>query len=90
MDAAALRFGNCPAEFPYHGIVCISPQGTDGWEMRVLLPNPSEEHMPSAISISNRLLATLTAEDLDRLRPHLEAVPLPHKQTRSKPDTPIE
>jgi CRP-like cAMP-binding protein len=46
--------------------------------------------MPSAISISNRLLRALTAEDLDLLRPHLEAVPLPHKQTLSKPDTPID
>lgn len=46
--------------------------------------------MPSAISVSNRLLRTLTAEDLDLLRPHLRRVPLPHKQTLSKPDTPID
>ena len=46
--------------------------------------------MPSALSISNRLLCALTGEDLDLLRSHLEAVPLPHKQTLSKPDTPID
>ena len=46
--------------------------------------------MPSAIPISNRLLRALTAEDLDRLRPHLEAVPLPHKRTLSEPDAPID
>lgn len=46
--------------------------------------------MPSAISISNRLLRALTPEDLDLLRPHLQPVPLPHKQTLSKPDTPID
>lgn len=45
--------------------------------------------MPSAIAISNRLLRALTAEDLDLLRPHLEAVVLPQKQMLSKPDTPI-
>ena len=46
--------------------------------------------MPSAAPISNRLLRALSAEDLDLLRPHLEPVPLPHKQTLSKPDTPID
>jgi CRP-like cAMP-binding protein len=46
--------------------------------------------MPSAISVSNRLLVALAPEDLGSLRPHLEPVPLPHKQTLSKPDTPID
>jgi len=46
--------------------------------------------MAPAISISNRLLVALPREDLDLLRPHLEPVPLPHKQTLSNPNTPID
>jgi len=46
--------------------------------------------MAPAISISNRLLAALPREDLDFLRPHLEPVPLPHKQTLSEPNAPID
>jgi CRP-like cAMP-binding protein len=59
--------------------------------MRVLLPEfCSEEHVPPTNSISNRLLVALGFEDLDLLRPHLEPVPLPHKQTLSKPNTPLD
>ena len=46
--------------------------------------------MPSTVCIANRLLVALAPEDLDLLRPHLEAVPLPHKQTLSNPNTPID
>ena len=46
--------------------------------------------MAPAISISNRLLVALPREDLDFLRPHLEPVPLPHKQTLSEPNAPID
>lgn len=46
--------------------------------------------MPATISISNRLLVALAAENLDPLRPHFQPVSLPHKQTLSKPGTPIE
>jgi CRP-like cAMP-binding protein len=45
--------------------------------------------MPPTISISNRLLGALSPEDLDSLRAHLEPIPLPHKQTLSKPNAPI-
>ncbi len=45
--------------------------------------------MAPAISISNRLLVALPPEDLDFLRPHLEPVLLPHKQTLSEPNAPI-
>src|SRR6266567_1161244 len=58
--------------------------------MRVLLPELFGEHVPPTLSISNRLLVALALEDLDLLRPHLEPVPLPHKQTLSKPNTPID
>jgi hypothetical protein len=58
-------------------------------------PNSSEEHIAPAISISNRLLVALAREDLDPLRPHLEAVLLPHAvfdatgvRLRSVPFTP--
>jgi CRP-like cAMP-binding protein len=56
----------------------------------VLLPELFGEHVPPTLSISNRLLVALALEDLDLLRPHLEPVPLPHKQTLSKPNTPID
>jgi len=46
--------------------------------------------MPPTLSISNRLLVALALEDLDLLRPHLEPVPLPQKQTLSKPNTPLD
>ena len=46
--------------------------------------------MPATISISNRLLVALAAENLDLLRPHFQPVSLPHKQTLSKPGTSIE
>ena len=46
--------------------------------------------MPATIPISNRLLVALAAENLDPLRPHFQPVSLPHKQTLSKPGTPIE
>jgi CRP-like cAMP-binding protein len=46
--------------------------------------------MPPTLSISNRLLRSLTADDLDPLRPHLHAVTLSHRQALSKPGTPIE
>jgi len=46
--------------------------------------------MAPAISISNRLLVALPREDLDLLRPHFEPVPLPHKQTLSEPNAPID
>jgi CRP-like cAMP-binding protein len=46
--------------------------------------------MASAISISNRLLGALAREDLDGLRPHLEPVPLPHKQILVNPNTPVD
>jgi hypothetical protein len=39
---------------------------------------------------TNRLLRALAPEDLDLLRPHLEPVPLPQRQTLSKPDTLID
>jgi hypothetical protein len=45
--------------------------------------------MPPTLSISNRLLRSLTADDLDPLRPHLHAVTLSHRQALSKPGTPI-
>jgi CRP-like cAMP-binding protein len=45
--------------------------------------------MPATLSISNRLLAALAAEDLDSLKGHLEPVPLAQRQTLSTPDTPI-
>ncbi len=46
--------------------------------------------MAPAISISNRLLIALPQVDLDLLRPYLEPVPLPHKQTLSEPNAPID
>jgi CRP-like cAMP-binding protein len=46
--------------------------------------------MASALSISNRLLVALAREDLDRLRPYLEPVPLPHKQVLASPNAPID
>jgi CRP-like cAMP-binding protein len=46
--------------------------------------------MPPTLSISNRLLRSLAADDLDPLRPHLHAVTLSHRQALSKPGTPIE
>lgn len=46
--------------------------------------------MAPAISISNRLLIALAREDLDPLRPHLEPVPLPHKQILVNSDTTID
>src|SRR5205814_3440587 len=52
--------------------------------------NVSEEHMPLTLAISNRLLGALAADDLDPLRPHLNAVMLSHRQALSKPGTPIE
>jgi CRP-like cAMP-binding protein len=48
----------------------------------------SEEH--PAVPISNRLLVALAQEDLDRLRPHLEPVLLPHKQSLLNANTPID
>lgn len=39
---------------------------------------------------TNRLLLALVPEDLDLLRPHLEPVTLPQRQTLSKPDTLID
>jgi CRP-like cAMP-binding protein len=45
--------------------------------------------MSPRFSIANRILAALAPEDLDFLRPHLEPVPLPHKQTLSKPGASI-
>ncbi len=45
--------------------------------------------MPPANPISNRLLGSLAAADLDPLRHHLEPVPLPHKQTLARPSMPI-
>jgi CRP-like cAMP-binding protein len=46
--------------------------------------------MASAISISNRLLGALAREDLDRLRPHLNPFPLPHKRILVSPNTPVD
>ena len=46
--------------------------------------------MARAIPISNRLLVALAREDLDPLRPHLEPVPLTHKQVLSNANTPID
>jgi CRP-like cAMP-binding protein len=46
--------------------------------------------MPPTPSVANRLLVALALEDLELLRPHLEVVPLPHKQTLSEPNTPID
>ena len=46
--------------------------------------------MPPTLSISNRLLRSLAADDLDPLRPHLHAVTLSHKQALSTPRTPIK
>src|SRR5437868_14874293 len=45
--------------------------------------------MPSTFSISNRLLVA-ALDDLDLFRPHLELVPLPHKQTLSGSNAPID
>lgn len=42
------------------------------------------------LPLSNRLLLALAPEDLDLLGPHLEPVPLPHRQTLSKSDAPID
>jgi CRP-like cAMP-binding protein len=50
----------------------------------------SEEHMAPTISVANRLLRALSPDDLDPLRPHLEPVPLPQKQTLSSAGTPID
>ena len=46
--------------------------------------------MPSTFSISNQLLVALALDDLDLFRPHLELVPLPHKQTLSGSNAPID
>src|SRR5689334_17471275 len=46
--------------------------------------------MPPALSISNRLLGALAADDLDSLRPDLHVVTLSQRQALSKPGTPIE
>jgi hypothetical protein len=46
--------------------------------------------MPPTLSISNRLLRSLAADDLDPFRPHLHAVTLSHRQALSKPGTPID
>jgi hypothetical protein len=46
--------------------------------------------MPSPLSISNRLLGALAADNLDPLRPHLHAVVPSHKEALSKPGAPIE
>src|SRR5690242_18700026 len=53
-------------------------------------PNSSEERMPPAISVANRLLRALSPDDLDPLRAHLETVSLPQRQTLSTPGTPID
>lgn len=44
----------------------------------------------TSTSVANRLLADLPAEDLARLRRHLEPVTLPHRLVLSKPDVPIK
>jgi CRP-like cAMP-binding protein len=44
---------------------------------------------PQQISIGNRLLASLSAEDFATLQPHLEPVPLPVRQVLIEPNTPI-
>jgi CRP-like cAMP-binding protein len=46
--------------------------------------------MPSAISVANRLLRSLSPDDLEPLRAHLETVPLPQKQTLSSSGTSID
>ena len=46
--------------------------------------------MSSTFSISNQLLVALALDDLDLFRPHLELVPLPHKQTLSGSNAPID
>jgi CRP-like cAMP-binding protein len=46
--------------------------------------------VPPASSISNQLLVALAQENFDLLRPHLEPVPLPHKQSLSNPNTQID
>jgi CRP-like cAMP-binding protein len=44
---------------------------------------------PQQISIGNRLLASLSLEDIATLQPHLEPVPLPVRQVLIEPNTPI-
>ena len=46
--------------------------------------------MAAATPISNRLLVALAPTDLHRLSRGLELVPLPHKQTLSSPNAPID
>jgi CRP-like cAMP-binding protein len=46
--------------------------------------------MPPAISVANRLLRALSADDLGALRARLETVPLPQKQTLSSPGMSID
>jgi CRP-like cAMP-binding protein len=46
--------------------------------------------MPSAISVANRLLRSLSPDDLEPLRAHLETVPLLQRQTLSSPGTSID
>src|SRR3954454_9130071 len=45
---------------------------------------------PQQISIGNRLLASLSSEDIATLQPHLEPVPLAVRQVLIEPNTAIE
>ena len=47
-------------------------------------------HTPQQLSITNRLLASLSSEDFAALQLHLEPVPLPVRQVLIDPNTPIK
>ncbi|MGF9761894.1 Crp/Fnr family transcriptional regulator [Microvirga sp. 0TCS3.31] len=46
-------------------------------------------HPPQHLSIANRLLASLSAEDFARLQPHLEPISLDTRRVLIEPNTPI-
>jgi CRP-like cAMP-binding protein len=53
-------------------------------------PHPTLVGQPRASGIRNRLLRTLSADDLSRLQRHLEPVPLRRGDVMTEPNQPIE
>jgi CRP-like cAMP-binding protein len=47
-------------------------------------------HQPQQVSIGNRLLASMSADDFASLQPHLESVSLEMRKTLIEPNKPIE
>ena len=48
------------------------------------------DRSPDRASIRNKLVAGLTAQDFDRIRPHLERIPLPQRERLLSPTAPTE